>query len=115
LLLDGLPPSNLDISLSGCWYQAHAATYLGVTCEEALARGVLISVTGGQDLTLYVGIDLFPNAGGGFVNLANKKLVRTGKVYEMSHLYESSIPMFGQRGFTLRISTPKRRHSGPRA
>jgi len=31
------------------------------------------------------------------------KLVKTGKVYEMSHLYESSMPVFGQRGFTLRI------------
>src|SRR5215475_3927735 len=31
------------------------------------------------------------------------RLVKTGTVYEMSHLYESSMPMFGQRGFTLRI------------
>jgi hypothetical protein len=31
------------------------------------------------------------------------KLVKTGKVNEMSHLYESSMPMFGQRTFSLRI------------
>jgi len=31
------------------------------------------------------------------------KLVKAGKLYEMSHLYESSMPMFGQRSFTLRI------------
>jgi hypothetical protein len=31
------------------------------------------------------------------------KLVKTGKVYEMTHLYESSMPKFGERVFTLRI------------
>jgi kynurenine formamidase len=31
------------------------------------------------------------------------KQVKTGKVYEMSHLYESSMPKFGERVFTLRI------------
>jgi kynurenine formamidase len=30
-------------------------------------------------------------------------LVKTGKVYEMSHLYESSMPKFGERAFTMRI------------
>jgi hypothetical protein len=41
--------------------------------------------------------------GSGTMILDALKLVKTGKVYEMSHLYESSMPMFGQRGFTLRI------------
>ena len=31
------------------------------------------------------------------------KLVKTGKVYEMSHPYESSMPKFGERPFSLRI------------
>jgi kynurenine formamidase len=31
------------------------------------------------------------------------KLVKTGKVYEMSQPYESSMPKFGERAFTLRI------------
>ena len=31
------------------------------------------------------------------------KLVKTGKVYEMSHPYESSTPKFGERAFLLRI------------
>jgi kynurenine formamidase/sorbitol-specific phosphotransferase system component IIA len=31
------------------------------------------------------------------------KLVKTGKAYEMSHLYESSMPKFGERVFALRI------------
>src|SRR5262249_21765 len=31
------------------------------------------------------------------------KLVKTGKVYEMSHPYESSMPKFGERAFVLRI------------
>jgi kynurenine formamidase len=31
------------------------------------------------------------------------KLVKTGKVYEMSHVYESGMPKFGERVFALRI------------
>jgi len=31
------------------------------------------------------------------------KLVKTGKVYDMSHPYESSMPKFGERAFVLRI------------
>jgi kynurenine formamidase len=31
------------------------------------------------------------------------KLAKTGKVYEMSHPYESSMPKFGERSFALRI------------
>ena len=31
------------------------------------------------------------------------KQVKTGKVYEMAHLYESSMPKFGERVFALRI------------
>lgn len=31
------------------------------------------------------------------------RLIRTGKIYEMGRVYESSMPKFGERAFTLRI------------
>ena len=31
------------------------------------------------------------------------RLIRTGKIYEMSRVYESQMPKFGERAFTLRI------------
>ena len=31
------------------------------------------------------------------------RLIRTGKIYEMGHVYESAMPKFGERSFTLRI------------
>ena len=31
------------------------------------------------------------------------RVIRTGKIYEMGHLYESAMPKFGERSFALRI------------
>ena len=31
------------------------------------------------------------------------RLIRTGKIYEMGHVYESAMPKFGERSFALRI------------
>jgi kynurenine formamidase len=35
--------------------------------------------------------------------LETARLIKTGKVYELSHLYQSEMPAFGARGFMLRI------------
>jgi hypothetical protein len=35
--------------------------------------------------------------------LAAAKLIKTGKIYNLDHVYETGIPLFGARAFALRI------------